>query len=238
MNNSLRNLLPNSITFTGMVCAFSAVVMALHEELTLSGVCILVGVLLDALDGAAARRLGATSDFGLQLDSLVDVVAFGVAPSVLVYQYLRQLTLNSPITWVVCVGYMMAGAFRLARFNLLPQKKSNSASVGLAIPPSGAILVLGVLSNHTYNNRLIPAGIFPLIVAVLALLMVSRIRFPSLLSLLQRRWLSPVGLGIAIGLAIWFSPQLVGFGLTSGYVSFGLIRAVYSLVRIRLGLVA
>jgi phosphatidylserine synthase len=96
MKDYLRGLLPNLITFSGLVCAFSAVVLAMHEELTASGACILAGCLLDALDGEVARRTGATSAFGLQLDSLVDIVTFGVAPSVLIYQYLRQLAFSPP----------------------------------------------------------------------------------------------------------------------------------------------
>ena len=230
MKNSLRRLLPNLITFTGLVCAFSAVVLAVHQELAMAGVCILVGNLLDALDGGLARRLGVTSAFGLQLDSLVDVVTFGVAPCVLVYQYLRSLAISPVVTWIACAGYMIGGVFRLARFNLLPPKKSNSDSVGLTISMSGAMLALSVLSNRTYDHRLIPAVAFPALVVVLTVLMVSRIRYPALAVVFQRGWLSIAGLGAMAMLAIWLSPQLVCLGLTSGYVFFGLVRAGYNLL--------
>jgi len=230
MSDSLRRLLPNFITFTGLVCAFSAVMLAVHEELTAAGICILVGNLMDSLDGGLARRLGVASAFGLQLDSLVDVVTFGVAPSVLVYQHLRQLALSPVVMWVVCAGYMIGGVFRLARFNLLPAKHSHSDSVGLTISISGAVLALSVLSNRAYEHQLIPAGVFPVLVVALTLLMVSRIRYPALASIFRRRWLSLAGLGVAVVLAICLSPQVVGFGLTGGYVSFGLARAVYNLV--------
>ena len=235
MKNSLRRLLPNLITFTGLVCAFSAVVLAVHQELVMAGMCILAGNLLDALDGGLARRLGVASAFGLQLDSLVDVVTFGVAPCVLVYQYLRSLalsplTLSPVVTWVACAGYMIGGVFRLARFNLLPPKKSHSESVGLTISISGAILALSVLSDRTYGHRLIPAVAFPALVVVLTLLMVSRIRYPALAAVFQRGWLSIAGLGAVAMLAIWLSPQLVCLGLTSGYVFFGLVRAGYNLI--------
>ena len=231
MKDSLRRLLPNLITFSSLVCAFSAVVLAMHENLMASGVCILAGYLLDALDGGVARRLGVTSAFGLQLDSLVDIVTFGVAPSALVYQYLRQLSLSPAIVWGVCVGYMIGGAFRLARFNLLPSKHSHSESVGLTISTSGATLALSVLSNCTYDHRLIPAAVFPALVVALTLLMMSRIRYPALASVFQRRWVSVAGLGAAAAMAVWLSPQLVWFGLTGGYVSFVLVRAVYALLR-------
>jgi phosphatidylserine synthase len=93
-----------------------------------------------------------------------------------------------------------------------------------------------VLSDRTYDHRLIPAAVFPALVVVLTLLMVSRIRYPALASVLRRRWLSVGGLGAAATLAIWLSPQVVWFGLTSGYVSFGLVRAAYGLVRLGMGM--
>lgn len=230
LNNSLRRLLPSLITFTGLVCAFSAVVLAMHEALTAAGVCILVGYVLDALDGGVARRLGVTSAFGLQLDSLVDVVTFGVAPSALVYQHLRQLAVAPVIIWGVCAGYMIGGVFRLARFNLLPTKESHSDSMGLTISTSGATLALSVLSDRAYDHRLIPAVVFLAMVVALTLLMVSRVRYPAMDSVFRRRWLSVTALVVAGVLAIWLSPQLVWLGLTGGYVSFGLVRAAYGLI--------
>jgi CDP-diacylglycerol--serine O-phosphatidyltransferase len=230
LNDSLRRLLPSLITFTGLVCAFSAVVLAMHEALTAAGVCILIGYVLDALDGEMARRLGVTSAFGLQLDSLVDVVTFGVAPSALVYQYLRQLAVAPVTVWVVCAGYMVGGVFRLARFNLLPTKESHSDSMGLTISTSGATLALSVLSDRAYDHRLIPAVVFLALVVALTLLMVSRIRYPAMGSVFRRRWLSVTALVVASVLAIWLSPQLVWLGLTGGYVSFGLVRAAYGLI--------
>ena len=231
MNDSLRRLLPSMVTFASLVCAFSAVMLAMHDELTGASVCILASYLLDALDGAIARRLGVSSAFGLQLDSLADIVAFGVAPSALVYQYLRELTLSPAVMWGACAGYVVGGAFRLARFNLLPAKHSHSESLGLTISTSGATLALCVLSNRTYDHRLIPAVLFPVLVVALTLLMVSRIRYPALASILQRRRWSLSGLGVAAVLSIWLSPQLVCLGVTSGYVSFGLARAAYELIR-------
>jgi len=232
MNDSLRRWLPSLVTFTGLVCAFSAVLLAMHEELSAAGACILAGYVLDGLDGAVARWLGVTSAFGLQLDSLADIVTFGVAPSTLVYQHLRELTMSPLIVWIACAGYMMGGAFRLARFNLLPAKHSRSESQGLTISTSGAMLALSVLSNRTYDCRLIPATIFPALIAALSLLMVSRIRYPALASVFRQRWLSAAGLALAAMLAARLSPQLVWLVLTAGYVSFGLIRAARGLVRL------
>lgn len=231
MSHSLRKLLPTLVTFTSLVCAFAAMVMQVHDELTAAGICILVGYVLDALDGEMARRLGVASAFGLQLDSLVDVATFGVAPSVLVYQHMRQLAVLPVVTWVVCAGYLIGGVFRLARFNLLPAKRSRASSVGLTISTSGATLTLSVLANRAADHRLIPGGVFPVVVVVLTLLMVSRIRYPALASIVRRRWLILAGMGGAAVLAVWFSPKLAGFSLVGSYVSFGLVRAGYELIR-------
>lgn len=231
MKRSLRRLLPALITFIALIFAFLAVVLVLHDELTAGGACIMVCYILDAVDGEVARRLGVASDFGLQLDSLVDIVAFGVAPGLLVYEHLHGLALNPRVTYAVCAAYLMGGVFRLARFNLLPQKRSHSDIIGLTISTSGATLALAVLANRSYADRLIPVGVFPVLVVALTLLMVSRIRYPGLAAILRRRWLSLGGLGVIVLLAIWLSPPLVGSGILSGYVSFGVIRAAHDLVR-------
>ena len=226
----LRRQLPSMITFGSLVCGFSAVVMATHDDLVAAGVLIVVGYLLDGLDGGLARRLGVTSDFGLQLDSLADLITFGMAPSVLVYEYLRQVGQNPLITWIVCTAYLVGGAFRLARFNLLPAKTGSSESMGLTISTSGAAVALSVLANSRYNDRLIPLFVFPLLMVILAVLMMSRVRCPPVTSFRRRWWLSATGLGVAAVLALWLSPQLVGLGLVSGYVCFSLGRAIYTLI--------
>ena len=138
MSSSLRRLIPSLITLASLLCGFTAAVLSGHQELALAGVCIIAGYFFDGADGEAARRLGVCSAFGLQLDSLVDAVTFGVAPALLVYQHL--LALGSPpwAAWMVCAGYVMGGIVRLARFNLLPIKTARSDSVGLTISTAGA----------------------------------------------------------------------------------------------------
>jgi CDP-diacylglycerol--serine O-phosphatidyltransferase len=231
MTNSFQKLLPNLVSFTSLACGFSAVVLTTHQELTVAGALVLTSYMLDGLDGALARRLGVAGDFGLQLDSLVDAVTFGVAPSLMVYQHLRQLVFSPVVLWVTCTAYVIGGVFRLTRFNLLPAKKSIGETLGLTISTSGATLALLVLSNHAYDHQLIPAGIFLVSMVALTLLMISRIHFPEFGSILRQRWFSLATLGVAAVLAIFISPQLVWLGVHGGYISFGLARAVYNLVR-------
>ena len=223
-------MIPNLITFTSLVFAFTAIGAALRQELTLAGVCIFIGYVLDALDGEAARRLGVTSDFGVQLDSLTDMVIFGVGPSVLLYQYLAQRGTNPAILWGTCTAFVVGGAFRLARFNLLPQKKSNTENVGLTISTAGTTLALAVIANRAHDDSLLPDSVIIIIAVALMLLMVSRIRYPSMVSVFGRPWLNLLGIGGGAVLAYWLSPQLVVFGMTSSYVTFGLFRAARNLV--------
>lgn len=231
MKNALRSQLPTMITFTGLLFAFSSIILSMHDQLVIAALCILAGNVMDALDGAAARRLGVASDFGLQLDSLVDTVTFGIAPVILVYCYMQQLDFSLVVMWAACTCYVVAGVFRLARFNLLPPKDSSHRdSLGLTISISGGIVALVVVSNYTQGNDLLPAFAFPLLILGLALLMVSRIRYPVIGMLMQRRRMALMGLIAMALLSLLFPPQLVILSVGALYVLFGLGRAVYGLI--------
>ena len=92
-------------------------------------------------------------------------------------------------------------------------------------------MALCVLTNHAYNDQLIPVSGFLVLMAILTILMVSRIRYPEFGTVLRQRWLSLTTLGAAAVLAVWLPPQLIWLGLQGGYISFGLARAAYRLVR-------
>jgi CDP-diacylglycerol--serine O-phosphatidyltransferase len=132
---------------------------------------------------------------------------------------------------VVCVGFTIGGAFRLARFNLLPTKTSFNDSVGLTIPMAGATVTLSVLVNYTHSDQLLPGAFFPVLLVLLGVLMVSRIRYPELGTVVRVRWLAGGWLLVLIGLAIWLSPQLAGLALVFPYVGFGPLRSAYRLAR-------
>lgn len=218
--------IPSLITFLSLTAAFTSIVLTMHDMVTLAAVCILLSYLLDAFDGALARRLHLTSDFGRQLDSLADVVAFGVAPTLLLYHRLDSMNIYPVAAWAVCALFVCGGAFRLARFNLLPTKTTFGDSMGLTISTSGATLTLAVLVCRAHGQTPTSAvGLMPL-AAMLAGLMMSRIRFPALAAVLRRRRMSVAILSVAAVTALRLSPPLAGLGLTGGYISFGLIRAI------------
>lgn len=230
MNSKYRYLVPNGITFLSLVCGFVSILSSATEHLMLGGALILTSYVLDFFDGTTARKLNARSEFGLQLDSLVDMVSLGAAPAVLAFFHLRtEGDVAEPLIWICAVMIPLAGAFRLARFNLLPMKTGQTDSIGLTISTAGALLVLSVMTD--LHDRLpIPNFWFVPLMILLSLLMVSTITFPSVKWIVSRKRVN-VFLVIITGIAIWklsFIPAW--YLLTNGYVGVSLARAGYRTV--------
>jgi len=227
MRDSLRSAAPSLVTYAALACGFTAIVLTAEGHLGWAGLFILLAYITDALDGFVARKLNAASSFGLQLDSLADVVDFGLAPAFLSYKHL-QATTAVPGWLAATLGfpYIMGGAFRLARYNLLAAKQGKSdQTLGLTISTSGAFLTLAVLTSRAHP-RVAVFLLLPTMVA-LPLLMVSRIRFPEF-HVVSKRWrwnLTALALGGAASFIV--TPQAVALGLLMGYVAFGLLRAAY-----------
>jgi CDP-diacylglycerol--serine O-phosphatidyltransferase len=230
-----RVLIPNGLTFLSLLCGTCSILVAAATPeiadapryLWCAGLLILVSYLIDWGDGLVARLLHASTAFGLQLDSLVDMVSLGVAPTVLLFMYgLRVVGVSPWLSGPVVVLIPLAGAFRLARFNLLPPKTSSQTeSVGLTISTGGALLALAVLSNLAAGAA--PSAVLYLCVTVgISFLMVSTIPFPSLTWLFAGWRTTGVVLGLMgaslVGLS-FFTAWLVW---TSAYVGVALIRAV------------
>jgi CDP-diacylglycerol--serine O-phosphatidyltransferase len=150
-------VLPNLVTLASVFCGFNAIrIVALpaasEEELYRAAVLLIFAMLFDLLDGRVARMTKTQSAFGLQLDSLADVISFGVAPSLLVYQWVLY---RHPIPGLlVAFLFVACGAIRLARFNVLTSGGSGAPSkpgkyiVGLPIPGAAGILVSIIVANH------------------------------------------------------------------------------------------
>lgn len=228
-NSKYRYLIPNGITFTSLSCGIIAILLAANNQLYPAGILILASYILDLFDGAAARRLKAGSEFGLQLDSLVDMVSLGTAPAVLAFVHLKNETVPMIWVWPVVLFFALAGAFRLARFNLLPPKQTGSKdSTGLTISTGGATLALAVLADLSKPLLSLPDWWFiPLIVSVAAL-MVSTISFPSFTGIFssKRRNLILVTLfGISIFLMASFFNAW--FFWNNTYLGYSLARAGY-----------
>ncbi|MDX1689146.1 MAG: CDP-alcohol phosphatidyltransferase family protein [Candidatus Promineifilaceae bacterium] len=226
----IRYVIPSAITFTSLACGITAVLLAMEGNLTAAGVLILTSYVLDLFDGEAARRLDAGTEFGLQLDSLADLISLGMAPALLAFIHLRTggHVSMAPV-WPLIVFYVLAGAFRLARFNLLPTKEGQTDSVGLTISTAGATLTLAVLTDVANSQEVLHDLFFLPLLFGLALLMVSRISHPSITWIFSFRWANLVYLiSLAAGL-LWLRLSFfhVWFLFNSSYLGVALARAGY-----------
>lgn len=228
--SKVRYVIPSAITFASLACGVTAILLAMEGNLVAAGVLILSSYVLDLFDGEAARRLDASTEFGLQLDSLADLISLGTAPAVLTFVHLRNggHVSMAPV-WPLIVLYVLAGAFRLARFNLLPVKEGQKDSVGLTISTAGATLALAVLTDVANSQEVLHDLFFLPLLLGLALLMVSRISHPSITWVFSFRWANIVYMiSLAAGL-LWLRLSLfhVWFLFNSGYLGVTLARAGY-----------
>ena len=162
-------MIPNALTAANLWLGVFAIINTIGGNFTLAAIYILVAAVLDGLDGKAARKLDATSEFGKQLDSLCDLVSFGVAPAILVYTLALEPFRIPAI--VLTAVYITAGAFRLARFNIL---NVTTHFIGIPITIAGAILAVLVL----FGSDLSPL-IFGGVTLLLSVLMVSNLNTPK-----------------------------------------------------------
>ncbi len=164
-----RQLLPMAITLFAMACGLGAIEASRVGDAHLALRLILLAAIADGVDGTVARRLGVAGAFGGELDSLSDIIAFGVAPAFLFSAVYGEVF--APLRLILVVVFVGAGAFRLARFHVLP---SGPYFVGLPIPSAGILLAASVAGPFTPNPA-VAGGI----AVALAALMVSKHPFPT-----------------------------------------------------------
>lgn len=229
MKSQYRYLIPNSITFTSLTCGIVAILLAATGELVTAGILILASYILDLFDGASARYFNAGSAFGLQLDSLVDMVSLGTAPTVLAFMYLYLADVASTLfIGVLAVFFALAGAYRLARFNLMPPKASGRGdSAGLTISSAGATLALAVVSNMTILTLPLPTSWLMPIMVICGFLMVSRIPFPSFRGVFKGRRRIGVLLVLFTITIAWATFGKAWHFWNTVYLGWGLARAGY-----------
>jgi CDP-diacylglycerol---serine O-phosphatidyltransferase len=220
-------LLPNLFTTASLFSGFLGIIWAIEGQFTHCALAILVSCVLDGLDGMVARLTRSSSEFGVQLDSLADLVAFGVTPAIMVYMWQLQdfgrLGLLASFLLVAC------GALRLARFNVQAGKISSKYFIGLPIPAAACVLATLVLFSTVSPSFLV--GRFDVItlilVYVLSFLMVSRVRYLSLKEFEGMRT-HPFRTTVVAMLAfvvIASQPKVLGFLFFFTYLIFGLVHS-------------
>lgn len=199
----LLRQLPNFFTLLNLSLGILAIIFVYNGWPELAAIMVIVAMLTDGLDGRVARALNCQSDFGKELDSLSDVISFGVAPAFIVYVVALQ-DVPSAIAWFVTALFPICGAVRLARFNVVPG--TPGYFIGLPIPAAGSVLCTVAL----FYNELSPA-ILILCSLLLSYLMVSKNRYPNFKKIGVPKdaiWITPLVVLGAIALAVLFPEQL------------------------------
>lgn len=171
----LRKILPSLCTLANLIFGLIALILIIDGRYDWAAVLIVMGMLFDGFDGRLARLLHVSSEFGKQLDSLSDMVTFGVAPAVLAYTT-SLYKLGVPWGVIAMMPFPLMGALRLARFNVLTS--SIGYFVGVPITLSGGLLALFLLYSSYVNHWIVLA-----VVLVLSGLMISTFRYPDFKSL-------------------------------------------------------
>ena len=215
--------LPSVLTSVNLFCGLVSLVRAIHGEYASAAIFIAVAILLDGLDGLVARLTGTSSDFGRELDSLSDLISFGVAPAVLAYCW-ALADLGRP-GMVGTFGFVLCGALRLARFNIQATTLDRRYFVGLPIPAAaGAVAALVFYYPRPVHDPVLGTLVW-LLLATLSVLMVSRTRYRSLkqLDLRARRPYQVLLVPILLLLAIFVWPEPVLLGTAFLYVLSGVV---------------
>lgn len=174
---SLLQLFPSIITMFALCLGSTALKCALEGRFEAAATLIIIAAVLDILDGKVARLLNSTSNFGAQLDSLADLVNFGVAPSFLMYLWSLKTLHYQALGWGVVLFYITCSAFRLARFNV--QSSSDEDQIrgfkGVPMPGGAGLAILPLLMTFHITEYQLPSSLLAIYIVFVAILMISRI---------------------------------------------------------------
>jgi CDP-diacylglycerol--serine O-phosphatidyltransferase len=222
-------VLPSLFTVGNIFCGYYAILSTMYGNYSQAAHAIGLAIILDSLDGLIARLTNSTSGFGLQLDSLADVISFGIAPSVLALCWGLSAA-DQRLAWIAAFTFTICGAMRLARFNV--QADNLKHFVGLPIPAGGGTIAALVhffvhpVKDSTGANLMLAA------VFVLALLMISTVRYFSMkhLTLGKKSHLTILVLALLVALVFFLSrPTLLALAIA--YVLSGPVARIYGLRR-------
>lgn len=208
MPRRLTLVLPSAATITSLMLGVVAIMVLPDGNFLLAALLITLGSILDVLDGQLATRLDAISSIGKELDSLADVVTFGVAPTILIYHLLLIVGVDQHIAISTSLVFVLAGAFRLARFNTMPSDR-NAYFKGMPIPMASVLLITASFWHYWIINIW-----WTVAVVTVSYLMVSPFPYPKskhVLALPPLFWVGVICLALVCGLiAGW---QVIPFSL-------------------------
>jgi CDP-diacylglycerol--serine O-phosphatidyltransferase len=220
-------ILPSLLTLTSIFFSFYSIIASIKHNFLFAGALILVAGFFDGIDGKVARLTKTTTRFGLELDSLADVISFGVAPALLMYTW--ALAPYGRIGWVSAFVFVACGALRLARFNVQSGNIDPKRFNGLPIPAAAAMVATTVLFFH--KLELNPANFSTsllILTYVISFFMVSSVKFHAFKDLTlvrQQPFTSTVAFVLLLAL-IAAHPLVVPFLLCAAYVISGPILTI------------
>lgn len=222
-------ILPNLLTSVSLFSGFYAIIATIDMKFVYAAIAIFVSGIFDMLDGRVARMTGSTSKFGVEYDSLSDVIAFGVAPGLLAYMW--ALKVYGRFGWLAAFLYVACGALRLARFNIQVDTVQRKKFLGLPIPAAASIIAGSVLFNSWLGDTGIDLKtvFMPILIYILAFLMVSDVRYSSFkdMSVFKGKPFRSTVAAVLLIVIIFAEPKITLFILTFGYLLSG---PVYTLV--------
>ncbi|MDH6374602.1 CDP-diacylglycerol--serine O-phosphatidyltransferase [Paenibacillus sp. PastF-3] len=199
----IQKSIPSLFTIGNLMLGMFGIMMAFDGKVSMAAIMVIIAMLLDGLDGRVARALKCESEFGKELDSLSDVVSFGVAPAVIMYVSSLH-DLNSALAWTITAIFPVFGALRLARFNVHPGVPGYF--IGLPIPAAG-----GVLATLALFNKDVSAPFMIVATLLLSYLMVSTVKYPNFKKVgLPKKVVvgAPVVIVVAVAVAVVFPEQI------------------------------
>jgi CDP-diacylglycerol--serine O-phosphatidyltransferase len=227
-------ILPNLITSASLFCGFFALLRTLQEDFYTAAIFILASGLLDGMDGKIARYTNTTSRFGVEYDSLADVIAFCVAPGILVYAW--ALEPFGRMGWLAAFLFVVCGALRLARFNLQGSTVESRFFSGLPTPAAAGVIATGVLVFYEFGDTGVSRHLTVLIVTyLLAFLMVSTFKYYGFkdIELFRRKPFRWLVIAILLLIVVAYAPEYTLFGLFFAYFISGPILTLVLLYRRR-----
>jgi CDP-diacylglycerol--serine O-phosphatidyltransferase len=218
----VRNAIPNILTALNLVLGMFAILLTFQGSFTYAALFVVAAMVADGLDGRVARYFGVSSDFGKELDSLCDLVSFGVAPAIMAYAFLLKDFTGGTF---IAAAFATCGALRLARFNV-NTSKVKGYFMGLPIPAAGCVIATFVMLDMK------PSGwLFPIMVAVFAYLMVSTIKYPDFKGKEgEPIRLIPAVITIAVGVyLLYLTFNAILFVPFFAYALFGILNTIFGL---------
>ncbi len=225
-------LLPNTITLCGMFAGFFAILSAINGNYLNAAWAIILANVFDGLDGWIARLTNTSTRFGIELDSLSDLVAFGVAPSVMIYKW--ALVPFGRLGWAAAFLFVACGALRLARFNIQTGATGSKAFKGMPIPGAATVVASIVIYYYEFWTGLPEKSPFFLVITILlALLMVSTLKYHGLKEIDFREkkpfWVLIVF--VIVLFIIFIHPSSAIFFFAMAYLSWGIIENIFLFIK-------